>query len=449
MKLRKDRIFIGVSIVFLLTLLVIYTYRLIYYYNLERNSAAESTSLYEKIISSKSYTGTQGLFEIDEEYIFRGEVTNNYIYYSGRLWRIVSINKEKELKMVTDEIQTSLVWGINSEYKDSYIREWLNKSETDYSGIFNNSLNYPDLYLLNTPTCTDKYDSVENITCEEMFNDDKITLLTGEDYTTAGGANSYLNNEKNYWLNNTTTENNAWFITESGGFNNIVNINETYESYGVRPVITIYSDTDLISGNGSYDDPYIFENEEVSILENVSIGKLIKYNNYLWKAVSKDSEKVKLVLNDYVNDKDKDLTLPISEADASFNVKDKKNIAYYLNNVYDDLENEDYIIKSRWYTGQYNSENKFNYKEIYDDYVSANIGLLSVGELFINDLDDTFLITKTDDIFDTFYLSKINGNLDTDIYTSSLKVRPSLYLDSELKISAGNGTADSPYELSR
>lgn len=450
MKLRKDRIFIVVSILFLLALSIFYTYRLIHYYNIEKNMIEEATTLYDKIINSKTYSDNQGLFEIDNAYVYKGQVTNNYILYSGRLWRVISINKDKELKMVTESVESSLVWGFNSNYETSYIRSWLNKNENLYSGIFYNSLNNPENNLLKTNNCIDKWDKVDDMTCENNYNEDYISLLSGNDYKTAGGTNSFLNIESNFWLINATSVNKAWFITESGGYNNIVNINNTYEAYGIRPVITINSDIDLVSGNGTEDNPYIFENEVVNNLKDISVGTFVKYNNYTWKIVSKDSEKVKIVLNGTLKNNDIDIILPISENKASFDKSDKSNIAYYLNNdFYNSLENKDYIIKSKWYTGQYNFENKYDYKEIFDGYEEYYVGLLSIGDLFINNIKESFLTTKTDDIDDTFYYSDKNDTISTDIYTSKLKVRPGLYLDGELTIVSGAGSVNSPYELSR
>ena len=72
-----------------------------------------------------------------------GENPDNYIWYSGKLWRAVSVNNEaKTVKLVTQ-------WGIsavtyneseNTAFEDSYMEEWLNDTTVD--GFLGNLRDY-------------------------------------------------------------------------------------------------------------------------------------------------------------------------------------------------------------------------------------------------------------------------------------------------------------------
>ena len=229
MKFRIDRLFIAVSIVFLCTLISIYTYRLIHFYNLEKNknNTTTETYLYKKIIDSSSIIDTtNGLFEVDKEYIYRGKINNNYLLYDNILYRIIKIDKSNNIKLISNDIISFLVWGFNQDYENSYIRKWLNTTENiEHSGIFEK--NITSTYLVNSENYIDKIDDINDYNSEIIMNSDKISLLSIEDYVNAGGAESYLNINKYFWLINSNNENKAWFVTTSGGLDNTTNINET------------------------------------------------------------------------------------------------------------------------------------------------------------------------------------------------------------------------------
>lgn len=454
MKKNKILIFILISSIFIIAMFGIYGYRFIHYYLLENKSSAEGEglSIYEKLINNKSVTNEgDGLFKIDENYIYKGSVTNNYVYFSGRLWRIVSINENKEIKMITENSESLLVWGYESNYENSYIRQWLNSSnEKNKEGTFLESLGQNGNGLLKTTSCIDNLDSLENITCEVTNKEDYISLLSSYEYKEAEGASSYLNNEETWWLINTTGDLTPWFVTNTGGLNSDINIGNNYYSYGIRPVIMISGENDVTGGIGTKDDPYTLRT--ITTAESLSTtypGEYLNYSNLTWRIISSDNEKVKIVLDDYIKIDDEYITKPFSNGTNDFNTKEKFNIAYYLNNnFYDTLENKDYIIQSDWYTGNYNIDNEFDYNNVFKTKVSENIGLLRIGEPF-NNFEDTFLLTSSNTIDETLYGIDENKELTFVLPTENKKIRPALCLDINLNVSSGEGTKENPYEISR
>ena len=63
-------------------------------------------------------------------------ITFNYVWYSGKLWRITAINPDGTMKMITDSNITTINWGskstvsssdLTSAYSTSWMREWLNQ----------------------------------------------------------------------------------------------------------------------------------------------------------------------------------------------------------------------------------------------------------------------------------------------------------------------------------
>src|SRR5699024_5731285 len=116
-------------------------------------------------------------------------------------------------------------------------------------------LNNPYNYLMNDSVCVDEINSLKNVKCSNIEDTNLIGLLSVFDYANVGGKNSYLNIGKYYYLVSTTNKNKNWYIDDKG---NVVN-NDGEEIYGIRPTITLKSNSDFISGDGSEDNPYVID----------------------------------------------------------------------------------------------------------------------------------------------------------------------------------------------
>ena len=55
------------------------------------------------------------------------DIDFNYVWYSGKLWRITSIAPDGTMKMITEDLLTSIYWGSDTTYSTSWVREWLNQ----------------------------------------------------------------------------------------------------------------------------------------------------------------------------------------------------------------------------------------------------------------------------------------------------------------------------------
>ena len=93
-KMKKwEKLFVTLSIVFILGCVVFYGYRLIHYYKKFNPSKKDSNGLLSVEIpkSSTLVTEGKGLYSLNGSYIYRGDVEDNYIMYSGLLFRILKI----------------------------------------------------------------------------------------------------------------------------------------------------------------------------------------------------------------------------------------------------------------------------------------------------------------------------------------------------------------------
>ena len=424
---KKQNIFMIISVLIMLSLIITYSVRLVHYYKVEHPKVnITDNSLTNKLLENNELVGTgDGLYIDNNDYVFKGNPDNNYLYYSGKLFRIVKINSDKSIKLVTDDITTSLVWGYNNDYNNSYIKKHLEET-------FYNNLSNPDNYILETSWCIDEIDKKTDL-CKNKINS-KVGLLTYDEYLDAKANNSYLNIKKYWWTINTYKDNKVWYVFNEGGVNNNSNDGVNYYSYGVRPVINLKPSVNYIKGDGTINNPYIIEENT-----EVKVGSYLKYSNYVWEVVSVNESSIKLVMNECLKSNDECLLKEFG-TNSKFNKSTYGSLGYYLNNVFYYTLDRSRIVDGTWYTGSYNAESNYDYNNIYNSNITAKIGLLNVIE---NNKKDTYTITPSDD--DLINTIKENGTLYSSETDEELEIYPSININKEFTITTGDGTINNPF----
>ena len=454
--IRKDKIFIAISIVFLASLFIIYGYRFIHYYRLEANivddtEISEPISIYNHLLTYLPEDDIliqkeNGLIKNeDNTYYFKGQVENNFVYYSGRLWRIIKTTKDKNIVLISEEIQTLMPYGEDIEYQNSYLYNYLNNID-EYS-LFYKTLNNTDI-LVNTQYCEDIVTDTENVTCKVTKLDYQVTLLNLKDYLNSGANEGFLNNNTYFWLMDFNQNNELYYVFDKGGINTTSEYNKHH--YGIRPVITIDGTLLLTSGDGTKGNPYSLDEYEDYKLINVGVGEYLEYNNNLWRIISKQDKSVKAIMEGYIKENDQEIEKIFSTKNNTFDINDKNNIAYYLNNdYYNSLNNKEYLVKGPFYTGKYTTDTH-DYKLVYKEKINAYIGLPQVGDLYINTYNNTLTsLAITDHMNNILYIINENNSLYTSKINEKEKIRPVINLDGNLIALSGEGTKESPYIIGR
>lgn len=445
-KLKKYVLFNTINTIIILFFVCFYGYRLVYYYlEAHGKKTDEDILLVDELLKHVSMIDkSNGLVEEDDNtYTYKGNSKNNYVKYSGRMFRIIGIDENKNMTLISDNSETIFMPGA-VEYKDSYFKEWLNSVEDKKNtGIYLNTLDNPDEYLEKVSSCYDKVNDLENITCEDKDNSEYITLLSLSDYKAIGGANSYLNNKEDYFLVSQNDSNYYWYVAADGG----INVgNKVNDEHGVRVVIKLRNSTLTYAGNGAKSNPYIIEKKEVKYLVNSNVSEYVNYSDYTWRIIGKDEEKVKVVLDGYLKTDEEDLTKKYGTTNAYSLTKN--TIGYYLNNdFYKSLKDTSLIVKTQFYNGAFSDYTKFNYQNIYNTNLNCYVGLLNYGDLYLTEYPDIFLNTRPYGI-DNKIIYTINENqlLYTNYVSSELKIRPVIYLKNA-NILSGYGSKEMPYVL--
>lgn len=449
---NKKKIFYNSVIIFNILLIVgliaYYGYRLVYYYKLEHQPPKELKYLSEKITSGNQLVNEGDGLYLDEDsktFYFKGVNVNNYLYYSGNMWRIIKVNKDGSMVLILNQPITSITYGTNSQYQTSSVHSYLNKIENQpYTGLFEQVLNHPDSYLKKTAICTDVIANVEDITCEKTNNQDLVGILNLSDYELSGGKNGYLNNGVSYYTATRDNYDRIYYVHSKGG----VSLADDYSehNYGVRPTITLKSKINYLSGDGSENNPYIIEEKEQ--IPTIQVGNYVNYSGYTWKVISKNDSTYKLATTTLLTDANGQVyTRSYGNRTSEYNPKTYGSLAYYLNRTWYRTLDSSLIVDGVWNIGNYQVEGITDYKNIYTNTVTAKVGLLSVGEMYSLELPNTWLLTSLNEEDGMVYTVQEGNKYFSDIIDSEYGIRPAIYITNQVKIISGSGVLSDPYVI--
>lgn len=428
MKKRKNRFkkyFVIVSAVFLLGLIFAYSSRLIHYYRLENTKTSDEgtvtyfTDMLETTINLSDANG--GLYITGKEFSYRNAVSDNYLWYSGNMWRILKINEDKTIDIVMEEALSMLY----PKYEENdYLTNYL---ETFYEQL-------DDDLLVPLTYCNDEITDVKNLTCENEITSD-IAILDIKTYNDAGGMKSFLNNSQNFWLINQNENGNYWSVNAEGALT-VSNL-----ALDIRPVVRLNSELILEVGKGSKDDPYILKQETKSQIKDVSVGEYVKYNESLFRIVNKSDNSISIKALECIKENEECLTLTFGKT----NDFTKSSLFKYLNETYyKTLANQEFLVKDNFYIGNYAN---YDYQNLLSAEIESYIGISKIGDYYLTNDLNSFLLTANGS--EMIYTINNVGNYYLNLPTISATVFPILNLDLSLKIESGLGTMSDPYLLSR
>jgi len=239
-------------------------------------------------IGAETATTHEGLMEMSDAfgttYFFRGNIENNYVRFAGHLWRIVSINGDKTVKLVfnstiennsynlfnqeiTTDFKTSNIYSILTNWYEKNIKpfdEYINNHNFCIDDSIKSQEGDYIVYNIGSRLFTD-YAPI--MSCLGTESNSKIGLLTADEVVLAGATNNAFN--ESYYLYNNEITSSWWTMSLEDKYNNDmkyytvsatgqINVGElSTESRGIRPVININKSTTVL-GSGTINDPYYF-----------------------------------------------------------------------------------------------------------------------------------------------------------------------------------------------
>ncbi len=442
----------------------------------------------QKIDYSGPYTGSLNdgkvvyYMENDESCL------KNYVWYSGKLWRIVAIYPNGMMKLVTENPMTAIYFESNTTFNGSYIDNWLTNEFL------------PTLYNKENIVVQNAEWNVKRMTsatidpyAERAANDTlerTVGLLNAYEYTnsyTSSYSNSYLHIGQDWWLMTPYSSSYVWGVNSGGNANG--SGLPSSDSNAARPSIYLQSTVNFSDGDGTRNTPYKISGDKEIPTNGTSLtnrtnsinGEYVKFNNDVYRVIGLEGTTTKIVKADYIRNESSVLKKKYG-SDVYFDTQTEGDYwdKYLVNDWYDSISTSPINYKSMIATntdtsvqdelaGKYYKK-KFSsgsYSNVVDDSNSyySKVGLLRYGEMFASQLSLGSHINNYND-YQTMWLSTPRSSLVWFVFnygdaygggnpsSDSYAARPSINLVSSVKITcdSGNGyvcdgTYFRPYDL--
>ena len=407
-----------------------------------------------------------------------GEDPNNYIWYSGKLWRAVSVNNEaKTTKLVTQWNISSITYSSGStDFEGSYMEEWLNDTTVD--GFLGNLRDY-EKFIVTDAIWDATLDETGLGSIERPDGTTTVTDAVGllniyeyqSSYHGTTYSNGYLNNGLYWWTLTPYSSSNVRYVWYTGNANGG---SPSSNSNGARPSINLKSNVKIVDGDGTIDNPYRLNGDNDTNLSGTLLssrysGEYITFGsreNNLYRIVSHENGTgTKIVSAEPLKSSGKFITKKFG---STTTFSSSNTIGAFLNNDYLNTENgyltaEDIAMieaSTTWYLGTVGSGTSYKLAKYadtsmagYSTTTDARVGLLRSGELMSGQFDRYG--NNTTYWFLTPYSSSRVGYVNNYGYVGSYSpsgnlfgARPSMNLKSNVQITSGAGTKSDPFTLS-
>lgn len=223
-----------------------------------------------------------GLYNINDNYYFRGDNVDNYLVFDGILWRILRINSDNTIKLIEAGRREPIIWD------DRYNEEM--KSSTGINNYYANNLNSKIMqnlldiyegdtvltedgkgYIKETSLCIGKRSLTETINdgsieCSVTVDNQYIGLLQFNEYMIASLDSNCIQTDSSSCRNyNYLAEftNSYWTLTaNSENTHQVYKINKTVMSTtasnsGMARMVINISENTNVTGEGTEENPYV------------------------------------------------------------------------------------------------------------------------------------------------------------------------------------------------
>lgn len=393
---------------------------------------------------SRKITTTKG-----ENYAYKGLASDNYVLFSGILFRIVKLNQDKTVMLIAENNIANVLYG-SEDYPNSNIYHWLNTYFYEHLSSKSQS------YIVDSSWCYDA--QLTNTTpnnCTKKANG-KVGLLSLNDYLfTKEEASSYLLDNARFMLLNLSDSENLWMSD--------LNNQESLATYpksnfvGVRPVINLSSDICITGGNGTYDSPYKLQDytygRENDLLSSRLIGEYVFYSGYQAQ-ISNILEDGSIELTSSELMKNQTTGKYVS---ASFNgnttipnPEEEGNLYQYLNNEVINYISEKHLVKREYEIPELITDKKFD--EAKKIKINATLSIPASYEMFSgynkNYTAEDVIYWLSD--YQDNNVMILNGNngiafkLNKNTFPKNA-IKFKMTLKPGLSIASGKGTVKDPY----
>ncbi len=386
---------------------------------------------------------------------YKGMADNNYVMFNNMLFRIIKINDNNTITIVSDEPLANVDYTNNGRFTDSSLDKWLN----DY---FYNLLEkkYQKL-ITSSKWCDDTITDYMTTECTRESDKRNIGILSLQDYNnTLMDNSSFLDLRAIVWYSNFDKNNNPWTLTNLYAYPlKAEAMNQEY-LFNVRPALTLKSNTKVLSGNGSINDPYILIENEVArrntLVNKRQIGEYIRYSGYTYRIsnINKNGT-TEIIMTDVIKNNDIEINIGYNNGNSKkiYNSKQDGNIGYQIVNELTKYISTKLFTKTKVKVPIYEDRVTYKGKKEIKEYNDI-ITIPSVFEVFTakGELSSNggywYIDSSKADNRKTVMnaIGTVNYTPVTDEREAGVKVKATLKKD--VMITGGSGTLENPYTIS-
>ena len=446
-------------------------------YGLDGNPEDLLPTVSEKLLASN--LGDGSTYDDGVDTFITGEDPNNYIWYSGKLWRAVSVNKEANTtKLVTQWNISATTYNPSKQtnFEGSYMEDWLN--DTTIDGFLGN-LREPDKFIVTDAVWDATMDDRDLGSITRPNGTTTVSKAVGllniyeyqSSYTGTTYGNGYLNNGLYWWTLTPYRSSYVRYVYDDGTARG----NAPTNSRGVRPSINLKSSVRIVDGNGTIENPYRLEGDNDTSLSGTLLssrysGEYVRFGNdenNLYRIVSHETSGLtKITSAEPLKNSGTFITSAFGSSYSEDNYSTNSVIGTFLNgeyltnyvgNAYSDMIED----STTWYLGTVGSGTSYKLAKYTDismsGYVTSTeskVGLLRMGELMAGQFDrygnNTSYWTLTP--YSTSRVRIVNSSGEayniTPTGSTGVRVRPSINLKSSVQITSGTGVKSDPFVIS-
>lgn len=254
----------------------------LYIPNINCGDKYKTKTLYDTIISDNLVTTGNGLYQVNDEYVFKGDNINNYVTLGDEKFRIISINEDGSIRLLEKKKKSnnSTVWddrynidkdanyGINNYYENGLSSRIKDKFDNIYkSDTYSEELKS---YFIPKEACIGKRSVNENdnsgaIECSVKSEATPISTIALYEYFRASldpnctevksSSCANYNYLSSYTLMTLTADKDSSYkiFKIMDGNAKLSNANN---SSSLRIVVNVSGDLPVVSGDGSENLPY-------------------------------------------------------------------------------------------------------------------------------------------------------------------------------------------------
>ncbi len=378
--------------------------------------------------------------DTNKKNIYKGNQSNNYLLLDGILFKILGINQDKSVKVVSNDGLAAVDYKNIDSWLNDYFYEKLSNSTKDY-------IKKDSKWCIDNVKDPSKYSK-----CTKYSDKNPVGLPSILDYYNSKNDNNEFNLSIGSLVYNKKDSNTGYYYNDFK--KSFVEVPLTNNEI-IIPTINIIKDATVVKGDGSATNPYILKGTYQKIkpgtsVKKVKVGSYISYSGYSWRVIGVEEDETTKIIMDYVvsNGSENYYTSFCNSETINFNPTQKQNIGYALaNNISEYIKTNLFVNRKTNYPKY---ETVIGYKQkVKDNYYKLKLNLPSMYDLFSTTIKEDYWFKDYSknqycymDYQGIVICNKFNSN---DIKALRLVAN----LDKNVTIESGDGTSLNPYEIAK